>query len=119
MIANDSSGARVPIYGTTADHVASLEIVLADGRVEQIGREHKTLRNEHGAISRLIEDNSAQIAEWMPPGMQTRWPGYGIGRFLRFAPDLNNIMAGSEGTLAAIFSAKLKILPLPARKNWA
>src|SRR4029077_3965256 len=29
MIANNSSGARCPIYGTTADHVLSLEIVLA------------------------------------------------------------------------------------------
>ena len=37
MIANNSSGARCPIYGTTADHVISLEIVLADGRVEKIG----------------------------------------------------------------------------------
>src|SRR5436190_858442 len=29
MIANNSSGARVPVYGTTADHVISLEIVMA------------------------------------------------------------------------------------------
>src|SRR3954449_11789848 len=33
MIANDSSGARVPVYGTTADHVVSQELVMADGRV--------------------------------------------------------------------------------------
>jgi FAD/FMN-containing dehydrogenase len=32
MIANNSSGARVPVYGTTADHVVSLEMVFADGR---------------------------------------------------------------------------------------
>src|SRR5438034_4677713 len=37
MIANNSSGARVPVYGTTADHVISLEIVMADGRIEKIG----------------------------------------------------------------------------------
>ena len=37
MIANNSSGARCPIYGTTADHVISLEIVLADGRVVPVG----------------------------------------------------------------------------------
>src|ERR1043166_7589798 len=30
MIANNSSGARTPTYGTTADHVGSLEIILAD-----------------------------------------------------------------------------------------
>src|SRR5213594_5199408 len=33
MIANNSSGARCPVYGTTADHVISLEIVMADGRI--------------------------------------------------------------------------------------
>src|SRR6185503_10984811 len=33
MIANNSSGAHAPIYGTTADHVNELEIVIADGRV--------------------------------------------------------------------------------------
>ena len=34
MIANNSSGAHVPVYGTTADHVVSLEIVMADGRTQ-------------------------------------------------------------------------------------
>ena len=43
MIANDSSGARVPVYGTTADHVISQELVLADGTIEQIGPAHDTL----------------------------------------------------------------------------
>src|SRR5205807_4802310 len=37
MIANNSSGARCPVYGTTADHVTSLEVVMADGRIEKIG----------------------------------------------------------------------------------
>src|ERR1044072_1236881 len=37
MIANNSSGARAPFYGTTADHVLGTEIVLADGRVAKIG----------------------------------------------------------------------------------
>ena len=37
MIANNSSGSHVPFYGTTADHVCALEIVLGDGRIEQIG----------------------------------------------------------------------------------
>src|SRR5437764_9444563 len=44
MIANDSSGAHVPVYGTTADHVTSLEIVLADGSIHEIGPQHETLR---------------------------------------------------------------------------
>src|ERR1700752_3088858 len=44
MIANDSSGAHVPVYGTTADHVVSQEIVLADGTIKKIGPAHDTLR---------------------------------------------------------------------------
>src|SRR6266704_2697078 len=40
MIANNSSGARVPVYGTTADHVLATEIGLADGRIEKIGAQH-------------------------------------------------------------------------------
>ncbi len=31
MIANNSSGARSPVFGTTAEHIRSLEIVLATG----------------------------------------------------------------------------------------
>src|ERR1022692_2634439 len=32
MIANDSSGAHTPVHGTTADHVAGLELVLSGGQ---------------------------------------------------------------------------------------
>src|SRR5438874_7117351 len=53
----------------------------------------------------------------MPPGLRTRWPGYGIERFLRAPKYLNEILAGSEGTLAAIFSAELKISSLPREKG--
>jgi len=116
MIANNSSGARVPVYGTTADHVVSLEIVMADGRIEKIGPSHETLRNERAQIDNLIRAKAAEMAERWPPGLLKRWPGYGIERFLR-APNLNEILAGSEGTLAAIFSAELKISPLPREKG--
>ncbi len=112
MIANNSSGARVPVYGTTADHVVSLEIVMADGRIEN----PSSLRDEFGKIDNLIRARAADIANHMPPGLLKRWPGYGIERFLR-APNLNEILAGSEGTLAAIISAEVKISPLPREKG--
>jgi FAD/FMN-containing dehydrogenase/Fe-S oxidoreductase len=117
MIANNSSGARCPIYGTTADHVISLEIVLADGRVEKIGPTHESLAGERAKIEKLVCAESAEMAERWPPGLIKRWPGYGIERFLRAPNDLTNILAGSEGTLAAIFSAELRISPLPAEKG--
>src|SRR5437868_7657400 len=114
MIANNSSGARCPIYGTTADHVISLEIVMADGRIEKIGSTHESLHTERAKIENLVGAVSAEMAERWPPGLIKRWPGYGIERFLRAPTDLTNIFAGSEGTLAAIFSAELKISPLPS-----
>ena len=117
MIANNSSGARVPIYGTTADHVVSLEIVMADGRIEKIGARDDTLHVERERIENLVREKSAEMAERWPPGLLKRWPGYGIERFLRAPNDLTNVLAGSEGTLAAMFSAELKISLLPREKG--
>ncbi len=118
MIANNSSGARCPIYGTTADHAISLEIVMADGRVERIGQTHASLRSERARIEDLVRAAKSEMTERWPPGLIKRWPGYGIERFLRAPNDLTNILAGSEGTLAAIFSAELKISPLPREKGF-
>jgi FAD/FMN-containing dehydrogenase/Fe-S oxidoreductase len=117
MIANNSSGARVPVYGTTADHVVSTEIVLVDGRILKIGPAHNSLRAEREKIDKLIRACVAEISERMPPGLLKRWPGYGLERFLRAPDNLNEILAGSEGTLAAIFSAELKISRLPREKG--
>ncbi len=117
MIANNSSGARCPVYGTTADHVLSLQTVLADGRIEKIGPMHESLAIECARIENLIRARSAEMADRWPPGLIKRWPGYGIERFLRAPNDLTNIFAGSEGTLAAIFSAEIKISPLPSEKG--
>jgi FAD/FMN-containing dehydrogenase/Fe-S oxidoreductase len=117
MIANNSSGAHVPVYGTTADHLVSTEIVLVDGRVVKIAPTEETLHAERSRIATLIRAHSAEIAERMPPGLLKRWPAYGIERFLRASNNLNEILAGSEGTLAAIFSAELKISPLPREKG--
>src|SRR5438094_7787510 len=117
MVANNSSGARCPIYGTTSDHVISLEIVMADGRIEKIGPSHESLHAERVKIEELIRETTAEMAERWPPGLIKRWPGYGIEKFLSAPTDLTNILAGSEGTLAAIFSAELKISPLPREKG--
>lgn len=117
MIANNSSGARVPIYGTTADHVISTEIVLADGRVVEIDSSNGSLREERTAIEKLVRAANAEMTARWPSGLLKRWPGYGIERFSRAPKNLNEILAGSEGTLAAIFSADLKISPLPGEKG--
>src|SRR3989440_459382 len=117
MIANNSSGARVPIYGTTADHVLSTEIVLADGRIVKIGSQQEALAEERSRIEKLVRENAREMNERWPSGLLKRWPGYGIERFSHAPTNLNEILAGSEGTLAAIFSAELKISPVPKEKG--
>src|SRR5712691_8616745 len=66
MIANDSSGARCPIYGTTADHVVSTEIVLVDGRIVIVGPASESLREEQRKLDNLVRAHTAEMAE--------RWP---------------------------------------------
>ena len=110
MIANNSSGAHVPVHGCTADHVLSLDAVLADGRIETFGM--NTVRGLDKKVSAL----AAEIRQRMPLDLLKRWPGYGVDRFLR-EPNASHFLAGSEGTLAAILSAELKIVPLPRRKT--
>ena len=117
MIANDSSGARAAIYGTTAEHVVSLEIVLADGRVAKIGPGFPALTEQRALADRLVGEHRAEITGRLPAGLRKRWPGYGISRLLREPGNLNHVLAGSEGTLAGVFSAELKMVPLPRAKG--
>src|SRR5881392_2513159 len=75
MIANNSSGARAPFYGTTADHVRATEIVLTDGRIAEIGAQHGSLEAERAKIEQLLRQQTSEMAERWPPGMIKRWPG--------------------------------------------
>ena len=117
MIANNSSGSHTPVYGTTADHISELEIVLADGRAVAVGPGHDTLRKQRELVGDLVYFHGLTIAERLPPGLLKRWPGYAIDRCVREPDNLNHLLCGSEGTLAAITSAELKIVPLPKKKG--
>jgi FAD/FMN-containing dehydrogenase/Fe-S oxidoreductase len=117
MIANDSSGAHTPVYGTTGHHVNEIEIVMCDGKITRVGPHLQSLHHQRLLIEDLIALNSMQITEQFPPGLLKRWPGYGLARALEQPGNLIPILCGSEGTLAGIFSAELKIVPLPAERG--
>jgi FAD/FMN-containing dehydrogenase/Fe-S oxidoreductase len=117
MIANDSSGAYTPVYGTTGRHVREIEIVMADGKVTRIGSHLETLRRQRTLIDDLLALNELLIREQFPPGLLKRWPGYGLARALERPGDLVPILCGSEGTLAGIFSAELNVVRLPEERG--
>ncbi len=117
MIASDSSGAYAPFYGTTGMHVNELSIVLPDGEVSRVGPGQDSLLRQKNLIEDLLALNALQIAERFSPGLLKRWPGYALARAANEPGNLLPILAGSEGTLAAIVSAELKIVPLPAERG--
>jgi FAD/FMN-containing dehydrogenase/Fe-S oxidoreductase len=117
MIANNSSGAYAPVYGTTADHLAAVEVVLADGTVAMVGEGSPDLSEIAHDADGIVADHADTIAERLPKGLMKRWPGYGLDRALRAPGDLTQLVAGSEGTLAGIASAVLRVVPRPSRRS--
>jgi len=117
MIANDSSGAHAPVYGTTADHVVALEAVLADGAVAWLGAGRDDLPELRQAADAVVSRHAEEIERRLPPGLVKRWPGYGLDRALRAPGDLSRLVAGSEGTLVAVSSAVLRVVPRPRRRD--
>ena len=111
MIANNSSGAHVPVYGCTADHVRSLEVVMADGRIETLGA-----GGEVPAWRNWWRDAAAEIRGAHAGRLAQTLAGLRRGPLFARAKRQPSL-AGSEGTLAAILSAELKIVPLPRRKT--
>ena len=117
MIANDSSGSHTPVYCTTARHVSALDVVLADGQAVKVAPGLDTLAKQRELVESLTELNFLQIVEEFPPGLLKRWPGYALARASSEPKNLLHILAGSEGTLAAIVSAELKVVPLPEERG--
>ncbi|MFN3407993.1 MAG: FAD-binding and (Fe-S)-binding domain-containing protein [Limisphaerales bacterium] len=119
MIANNSSGAHCPYYGTTTDHLIELEIVMADGSVVKTGPRRDTLEKQRELIENLAFLHKLEITERRPPGLVKRWPAYAVERCLQAPININHILCGSEGTLAAITAAELRLSPLPKERGLA
>lgn len=117
MIGNNSSGARTPLYGTTRDHLVELEVVLADGSITTVGKGQRNLPTQQATVENLVAFNELEITESRPEGLLKRWPAYAIERCLGDGCHLLNLLCGSEGTLACVFSAELKVVPLPKERG--
>jgi len=117
MIANNSSGARAPYYGTTDNHILSIELVMPDGEIVDLKTNPEKLKRQHEIAKNLVIKNSDLIKERLPSDLVKRLPGYGLYPFLNDSDNLNHLICGSEGTLALITEAELKLVPLPSKKG--
>jgi len=124
MIGNNSSGTRSIVYGKTVDHVLEIRAILANGD-EAHFRELATAEYEtkcrqqnlegqiYREVRRLVRENENEIRTRFPKVMR-RVGGYNLDELLdRENSNLSKILTGSEGTLACIVEAKLKLEPLP------
>ena len=126
MINTDASGKGSRVYGRTSRHLLELEAVLIDGtvlRTEALSleelRKKKERRNIQGEIYRLLDSivtDKRELIERTMPKTERFLTGYNLDRIYsqdrtRFDP--NQLLAGSEGTLALLTEAKLKLTPIP------
>ena len=125
MIGNNSCGARSARYGMTIDHVESLDVVLSDGsrarfgaldapELEQRSRGDSLDARLHRDVQSLVAQHDRAIRNDYPPF----WRKSGGYRLERMVPDrgpfnLANLVVGSEGTLAVVVEANVKLMPQP------
>ena len=124
MIGNNSAGAHSLTYGKTLDHVLELTVLLSDGsevvlkdlspdaldrKMRADGLEGQLYRE----VSRLAEEHKNEILARYPKIMR-RVSGYNLDEFIKSQPfNLARIITGSEGTLATIVEAKMRLVPKP------
>ncbi len=121
MIGNNSSGSESIVYGTTIDHVLELEVVLADGSRATFSRdvaagERASSAGSTAACAAMLRDHARAIAEDYPK----HWRQSGGYRLDRLDPfDLSKLVVGSEGTLAIVTGATVRLVELPKAKMFA
>ncbi|MCI4397504.1 MAG: FAD-binding protein [Acidobacteria bacterium] len=124
MLANNSKGPRSVKYGTTAQHVNWVRMLLADGseiRLEKGSRKpddysHPALRR----AAQLILSHRDKISSLWPRS-RTNTSGYNLKDCLQGdgTVDLVPLFIGSEGTLAVFLEAGLRLTPIPAHRSLA
>ncbi|MGH7809685.1 MAG: FAD-binding oxidoreductase, partial [Candidatus Binatia bacterium] len=124
MTGNNSAGAHSLTYGKTLDHVLELTVLLSDGSEavlkdlspDELGRKSKTDTIEGRAcreVLRLAGQHKNEILARYPKIMR-RVSGYNLDEFIKPKPfNLSRMLVGSEGTLATVVEAKMRLVPKP------
>ncbi len=135
IIANNGTGAHSLIYGMSADHILSADVLMADGSPGSLG-ESSTLDNP---LISALHSSVLTIRETYAAAIQQNWPrawrnsaGYRLNYLLPWSPtqpsqwdgnypahltpdtlNLAPLLAGSEGTLAIIRRARINLVEKP------
>ena len=120
MLANNSAGAHSVRYGATRPWVEALDLVTADGTQCRITRRRGADDEALGAMLGTLRDRFTPEREeildaW--PQVRKNSSGYPLREFLE-GDDLD-LFIGSEGTLALIVAAEVRLAPLPRARGLA
>jgi FAD/FMN-containing dehydrogenase/Fe-S oxidoreductase len=136
MIGNNSCGSNSVVYGSTREHLIEVDALLADGskswfgpltKIDFVTRANASddaLENKvYKHIFKVLSDadNIREIEKEFPKqSVERRNTGYAIDMLARMQPFNNegkpfnfcSLIAGSEGTLAFVTRAKIKLTPI-------
>lgn len=123
MIGNNACGATAQRSGKTEDNVVSMEMLTYDGLrcwvgptddsdYEQVLAEGGRKAEIYGGL-REIADRYGDLIRQQFPDIPRRVSGYNLDALLpENSFDLARLLVGSEGTLATVLHAELKLLPV-------
>jgi len=142
MLGNNASGSHAVRYGMTADHVLTIEALLADGTPVTLERLTETQAVQraraNGPEARLYRE-ALRIRDEYAEDVRRDWvhvwrraSGYSLNYLTGYSPskpeawfdetlayvsseglDLAPVVCGSEGTLAVVQRARLRLVPKP------
>lgn len=134
IVSNNSTGSHSIMYGMTADHVLSADVILSDGSITHFGpvessgmsaqKQRSGLEGQlYRRLTEIVDDpDNQQVIRDSTPRHWRRCGGYNLDRFvsgLSFNWDTDprfnmaNLVCGAEGTLAVMTEIKLNLVPLP------
>ena len=143
VIGNNATGAHSICYGMTADHLEQADVILSDGSQATLGEVDAAVQGSgpiaHGSLAAQIVEVARGVAGETAEAIRTGYPrtwrnsaGYRLNYIVpwsasrppewsgeRYPPvaegklNMASVLAGSEGTLAVIQAATLRLVRKP------
>ncbi|MXY37080.1 MAG: FAD-binding oxidoreductase, partial [Dehalococcoidia bacterium] len=126
-VGNNSCGAHSGVYGKTVDNVVALEVVLADGSKAALEALNEDEAAERGGreglegdiyrgVRAIAREHRAEVEKRFPKILR-RVSGYNLDEVVEEGPlNLAKLVVGSEGTLATVTEATVRVVPIPPVK---
>ncbi|GAB4547159.1 MAG: FAD-binding and (Fe-S)-binding domain-containing protein [Anaerolineales bacterium] len=131
VIGNNATGAHSILYGMSADHLISADVILANGSLSTWGEENS--ENQNSELLNAVATIREKYADLMKQNFPKSWrnsAGYRINYLLPYSPtkppqwngdypaprkglSLAPLLAGSEGTLAVMRRATVNLVKKP------